>query len=113
MSVENKVDTSMTVSNSTIDLSGFKEIDGNAVRLNELKKPIIGIYKGSEMAKYSPIFSIETELGIVEILGVKDLTRKMARVSVGDKVYIAFAGTKTRGDGYCQHLADVRVAEHS
>lgn len=92
-------------------LVNFKKVSTNSkiLRLQELKNPIIGIYVNKESGKFSPIYSIKTELGIIKIYGNSDLDRKMSDVPLEKLVYIDLEKIIYTQNCRSLAIADVRI----
>lgn len=77
----------------SLELEGFKVIERDqAIRIQDLSVPLIGKYRGKERAKHSELYLIETESGLVKVLGNTDLDSRMAKVVIGATVAIIYEG---------------------
>ncbi|MGE0632737.1 MAG: hypothetical protein AB7O96_10030 [Pseudobdellovibrionaceae bacterium] len=77
----------------SLELEGFKVIERDqAIRIQDLSVPLIGRYRGKERAKHSDLYLIDTENGIVKVLGNTDLDSRMAKVVVGTIVAVIYEG---------------------
>ncbi len=64
-------------------------------KLQELRgeeNHVKGVFEGTVDLKYSPAYLIKTEEGIERIIGTTDLTDKMKRVKIGERVEIGCLG---------------------
>ncbi len=90
----------------------FKEIHADPVtKVQDLKEPITGVYKGKEGGLYSPLFLIETNEGVKKIAGVIDLQLKMEKVKPGSTVKIGLKEQRTTDNGNLQYVTTVQVGE--
>ena len=90
----------------------FKTVETKPrLKVQDLKEPLIGVYKGTEPGRYSPLYLIEAEDGLKRLVGVTDLQKKMEAVEVGATVRISLKETKTLANGNTVFVTTVEVAD--
>lgn len=79
-------------------------------RVQELKKPLEGIFKEVVNLKYGRGYIIETkDLGEVKLAGTSYLNEALSQVPLGTFVCIKFLGTKDTGREQPTFLIDVEA----
>ncbi len=90
------MDNSKTVNGASVegqDLDGFKMVEKDLPkRIYELTKPLIGAYKGKSKSTHSALYTIETQDGVVRLIGCTDLDSQMSKVEIGTMVKIVYEG---------------------